>query len=372
MIRLPRPGSVQLVRMRATSIGLAALALAGCNSGSGGEQTLVDRAALTVQEMMTQTVSQDPQSMLRRAKGVMICPRVFKAGFFIGGEGGSCVMLARSGNGTWSYPTFYDIGSGSFGFQFGVQDSQLMLMIMTNRGLSAVMDSQVRLGANVSVAVASVGMGVQGATTAAVGADIIAFAEARGLFGGVSLEGGVMSARIDENQAYYGQPLAARQIVLQMQGVNPGADPLREVLTRYGSAEPPFQGAPGGQPGGAYQPPPGQQGYPPGYQPPQAPPSYQPPPGQQAYPPGYQPPQAPPPYQPPPGQQGYQPPQAPPSYRPPSAPSYSPPPGQPAAPSGYTPPQAPYGYQPPPGQYTYPPPSGNGPIQQQNLPPPGR
>ena len=109
----------------------------------------------TVQEIMTQTVSQDPRIMLRRAKAVMICPRVFKAGFFIGGEGGSCVMLARTGNGTWSYPTFYDIGSGSFGFQFGVQDSQLVLMIMTNRGLNAVIDSQVRLGANVSVAVAA-------------------------------------------------------------------------------------------------------------------------------------------------------------------------------------------------------------------------
>ena len=127
-----------------------------------------------------------------------------------------------------------------------------MLLIMTNRGLNAVMDSQVRLGANVSVAVASVGAGVQGSTTAAVGADIVAFAEARGLFGGVSLEGGVMSARIDENQAYYGQPFAARQIVLQMQGVNPGADPLREVLTRYGG------GGAGALPGRrvrAYQPP---------------------------------------------------------------------------------------------------------------------
>jgi lipid-binding SYLF domain-containing protein len=396
MIRLPRTGSIQLARPRVAAVGLAALArprvaavglaalarprvaavglaaltIAACTSGSGGEQTLVDRAALTVQEMMTQTVSQDPRSMLRRAKGVMICPRVFKAGFFVGGEGGSCVLLARSGNGTWSYPTFYDIGSGSFGFQFGVQDSQLMFMIMTNRGLNAVMDSQVRLGANVSVAVASVGMGVQGATTAAVGADIIAFAEARGLFGGVSLEGGVMSARIDENQGYYGQPLVARQIVLQMQGVNPGADPLRQLLTRYGGSEPSYQGAPGEPPGGAYlppqappsyQPPPSQQGYPPGYQPP---PSYQPPPGQQGYPPTYQQPQAPPSYQPQPGQPAY-----PPSYQPPPrAPAYTPP----AAPPGNAPPQAPYGYQPPPGQYTYPPPSSNGPIQEQSLPPPGR
>src|SRR6202451_3046816 len=245
-------------------IALATSLLPGVARAQGVAQTLVDRAALTVQEMMTQTVSQDPRTMLQRPKGVMICPRVFKAGFFVGGEGGSCVLLARSGNGTWSYPTFYDIGSGSFGFQFGVQDSQLMLMVLTDNGLNAVMDSQVRLGANASVAVASVGGGVQGATTAAVGADILAFAEARGLFGGVSLDGGVMSARIDENQAYYGQPLAARQVVLQMQGVNPGADPLREVLTRYGGGE---TSSPNGPPGGAYQPAPGQQGYPQQYPP---------------------------------------------------------------------------------------------------------
>jgi SH3 domain-containing YSC84-like protein 1 len=373
-----RTGSAYLrhSRLGFAVLGLAAVALTACQQGAGGEQTLVDRATLAVHEMMTQTVSQDPRRMLERAKGVMICPRVFKAGFFVGGEGGSCVLLARSGNGTWSFPTFYDIGSGSFGFQFGVQDSQLILMIMTSRGLDAVMDSQVRLGANLSVAVASVGGGVSGSTTAAVGADIVAFAEARGLFGGVSLEGGVMSARIDENQAYYGQPLAARQIVLEMQGQNPGADPLREVLTQYGTPGAAYQGPPGGAyppSGGAYQPPPGQ-------------PPYQGPPAQSSYPPGYQAPPGQPPYQGPPYQgppaqssypSGYQ---SPPAYPPAPAPApYQPPPSQPARPPAYPPPATqsgypppPSGYQPPPGQYTYPPPSGNAPIQEQNLPPPGR
>jgi SH3 domain-containing YSC84-like protein 1 len=352
-------GAIRLGVIRFAAMGLAAaLVLAACASGTGGEQTLVDRAALTVQEMMTQNVSQDPKSLLRHARGVLICPRVFKAGLFFGGEGGSCVLLARSGNGTWSYPTFYDIGSGSFGFQFGVQDSQLLLLIMTNRGLNAVMDSQVRLGAGASVAVASVGAGIQGATTAAVGADIVAFAAARGLFGGVSIEGGVMSARIDENQAYYGQPLAARQIVSQMQGANPGADPLREVLTRYGGTEGFYQGPPGGPPGG-YPPSPGQSSYPPGYQPPQAPPSaqpsplYQPPPAQQGYPPGNQPSS---------GQQ---------ANPPAPSPTYSSPPAPRVAAPGSAPPP-PSGYQPPPGQYTYPPSSGAGPIQEQNLPPPAR
>jgi lipid-binding SYLF domain-containing protein len=247
------------------SLLLATMGLAGCQIGTGGEQSLVDRAALAVQEVMTQRVSDQPKIMLGRANGVMICPQLFKAGFFFGGEGGSCVLLARSGNGTWSYPAFYDIGSGSFGFQFGIQDSQLVLLIMTSRGLDALMDSQVRLGANASIAVATVGGGVQGATTAAVGADIIAFAEARGLFGGVSLEGGVMSSRTDENQAYYGQPLAGRQIVLQMQGVNPGAEPLRAMLTRHGGNAQPSSGPPATPPSyqAQYPRPPTKSAYPP-------------------------------------------------------------------------------------------------------------
>jgi lipid-binding SYLF domain-containing protein len=325
MIRFPLIGPANRVMIRLVVAGMSALAVSACTNGSGGEQSLVDRSALTLQDMMTQNVSQDPKSLLRKAKGVMICPRVFKAGFFVGGEGGSCVLLARSGNGTWSYPTFYDIGSGSFGFQFGIQDSQLLLLIMNERGLNALMDSQVRLGANASVAVATLGVGVQGSTTAAVGADIVAFAAARGLFGGVSLEGGVMSARIDENQSYYGQPLVARQIVLQMQGTNAGADPLREVLTRYGGAE--F-----------------------GPQTPRA--------GEPPYPGSYSP--APRPFQVPPG------------YRPASGQSQIPQGYQPQPPQSYQPAQAPSGYQPPPGQYTYPPPPNGGSIQEQNLPPPER
>jgi lipid-binding SYLF domain-containing protein len=236
-----------------TMAALAALALVqtACSAdGPGQQQTLADRATLTVQEMMNQNVSQDPKSLLRKAKAVMICPRIFKAGFFFGGEGGNCVLLARAGNGTWSYPAFYEIGSGSFGFQFGIEDNQLLMLIMTEKALNAVLDSQIKLGANASIAVATVGAGIQGSTTTAVGADIVAFAASRGLFGGVALEGSVMSADTAANQAYYGQPLAARQLVMQMQGSNPGADTLRDLLTRYGSGEAARQPAPAqGQPG---------------------------------------------------------------------------------------------------------------------------
>jgi len=226
-----------MIRFQAiAAVALLSWLQAACSANTqGAQQTLVDRATLATQEMMNSTASNDPRNVLRRAKAVMICPQIFKAGFFIGGEGGNCVLLARAGNGTWSYPAFYTIGSGSFGLQFGVEDNQLIMMILTEKGLNAVLDSQIKLGANASVAVATLGGGIQGSTTTAVGADIVAFASSRGLFGGVALEGSVMSAQSGWDQVYYGQPFGARQLVMQMQGSNPGADPLREILTRYGS-----------------------------------------------------------------------------------------------------------------------------------------
>jgi len=174
---------------------------------------------------------------LEKARAVLICPRVFKAGFILGGEGGACVLLARAGNGTWSYPAFYGMGSGSVGFQIGIQDAQFVMMIMTEKGLRAILNSQFKFGADASLAIATIGAGVQGSTTGALGADIIAFSQTRGLYGGVSLEGSLMGQRSEWNRAYYGHELGARQIVMDMQGANPGADPLRDVLTRYGTGE---------------------------------------------------------------------------------------------------------------------------------------
>jgi lipid-binding SYLF domain-containing protein len=201
------------------------------------EQSLVDRATLALQDLMNQSVTDDPRRMLQRARAVMICPRVFKAGFFFGGEGGACVLLARAGNGTWSYPAFYGMGSGSFGLQIGIQDAQFIMMIMTEKGLRAILDSQIKLGADASLAIATIGAGIQGSTTSAFGADIVAFSQTRGLYGGISLEGSLMGQRSSWNRAYYGQEMGSQQIVVDMQGANPGADPLRDVLTKFGTEQ---------------------------------------------------------------------------------------------------------------------------------------
>ncbi|MBV1795998.1 lipid-binding SYLF domain-containing protein [Siccirubricoccus sp. G192] len=230
----------------------AAPARAQDAAASGEAQALVDRATLAVQEMLgvgDSGARADGIRMLRRARAAMVCPRIFRAGFILGGEGGGCVLLARDAAGSWSSPAFYGMASGSIGFQIGVQDMQVLMLIMTERGLGAIMDSQFKIGADASIAIATIGAGIEGSTTSAAGADIVAVARARGLFAGLALEGSLLSSRSEWNRDYYGREASPRQIVLRMEAHNPGADPLRAVLMRFGAgapAQPPMAVAPGG------------------------------------------------------------------------------------------------------------------------------
>jgi SH3 domain-containing YSC84-like protein 1 len=198
-------------------------------------QRLVDRSTLTVEDIMNSSSAKDVGNTLKNARAVMICPEVFKAGFIFGGSGGGCVLVGRAAGGSWSAPAFYTIGSGSFGLQAGIQDASVMMMIMTDRALNAVINSQFKIGADASLAVATVGAGIGGSTTAALRADIVTFAQERGLFAGVSLDGALLSSDYSADQVYYGSTADARQIVIGMQSNNPGANPLRAVLARYGS-----------------------------------------------------------------------------------------------------------------------------------------
>lgn len=224
------------MRLTHAALSLALLcALPSVARAQSEQQQLVDRATLAAQDMLNDRDGTDAQAVLRRARAVMICPQIFRAGFILGGQGGNCVLVARAGGGSWSSPAFYGMAGGSIGFQAGLQDTQVMLFIMSDRGLTAIMDSQFTLGADASGTFVDLGGGVEGATTAALRADIVGFTRARGLFAGVTLGGSIMSSKSDWNQAYYGRPMAAQQIVVTMEASNPAADPLREILTRVGT-----------------------------------------------------------------------------------------------------------------------------------------
>jgi lipid-binding SYLF domain-containing protein len=116
-----------------------------------------------------------------------------------------------------------------------LQDAQVVSLIMTQKGLNAVLDSQFKFGAEAGVAFATLGRSIQGATTAAVGADIVTLGRTRGLFAGVTLDGALLSVDSGRMRAYFGREVSARQVVVAMEVHNPGSDPLRGALMRLGA-----------------------------------------------------------------------------------------------------------------------------------------
>jgi lipid-binding SYLF domain-containing protein len=188
-------------------------------------QHLVDSSTLALQSMMSGPGAQQIESLLRKARALVVCPNIFRAGFMIGGEGGGCLMLARNASGGWSNPAFYTLGSGS---------AQVMMLVMTQGGLNALLNSQFKFGADAGLTVATLGAGLNGSMSTALDADIITVSKTEGLYGGISLQGSILSNDTGTEQNYYGAALDARQIVLGMEGSNAGARPLRQTLVSYG------------------------------------------------------------------------------------------------------------------------------------------
>lgn len=219
--------------LTAAAAGALALPGAGLASDADRAQEIVDEAAWTVQRILThENFKGRIEPYLARAKAVMVFPNYFKGGFFVGGEGGSGVLLARAPSGQWSYPAFFAMGGGSFGLQVGGQRSELMLVFMTTDGLEAVLDNKVTIGGEISAAAGPIGEGYEAATTTNLDADILTYRVTEGAFIGISLDGAAIWERDSLNAAYYGWDNAdARSIVFQGNHRNPAADTLRQRLT---------------------------------------------------------------------------------------------------------------------------------------------
>ncbi len=216
--------------LAATVLSLSVLA-SGAASQAGEAQDLVDKAELTVKSFRSDPDMGSMRTLLRRAEAVMILPQMLKAGFFIGGEGGSGVLLTRRGDG-WSAPAFYTMGAGSIGLQFGAQASEVVLLFMNKRAVDAVLFNKVKLGADASVAAGPIGAGVEAATTTNFREDVYSYSKSKGLFAGASVEGAVIDSRESLNLEYYGRNVPPETIVYKNQVDNPAAGNLRAALNR--------------------------------------------------------------------------------------------------------------------------------------------
>ncbi len=193
------------------------LTLASCRSSgefSSEAEQLVDRSRLSFQSMMSDNQYPALVDLATRAKAVIIVPNMIRAAFFFGGRGGNAVMLVRDDNGKWSPPAFYTLGGISWGLQFGGQTSELVIAVMTEKGLNAILNREVTLGANAGVAVGELGKGVDASTGMDTKADMYAFARSEGLFVGVSLDGSVIAPRETWNQQLYGNDATPQSILI--------------------------------------------------------------------------------------------------------------------------------------------------------------
>jgi lipid-binding SYLF domain-containing protein len=197
------------------------------------QEELIERSRLTFLKLIDHPEFPELKQYVHHAKAVLIVPSLIKGGFFIGGEGGSGVLVARSAEGGWSYPAFYTLGAGSLGIQFGGQVGEVIFTIMTENGLKAVLSNQMKLGVDASIAVGPIGKGVEASTTTNFNSDIYQFAKTEGLFGGGAFEGAWIQKRDDWNRGFYGGAVTPQQIVLRNEVSNPGAESLRQALSAY-------------------------------------------------------------------------------------------------------------------------------------------
>ncbi len=174
---------------------------------------LVEDSASVINELKNDE-EKIPIDLLRRAKGVIVCPGLIKGAFIVGAGGGSCVVSYRNQkSGSWSAPAFYKIIQASVGFQLGVEAIDLLLVINTDRGMRSLIKSKVKLGADASVAAGPVGRSVSASTDVVLKADIYSYSKAKGIFAGVSLQGAILVPDGESIRIYYGKDLNPSEIL---------------------------------------------------------------------------------------------------------------------------------------------------------------
>jgi lipid-binding SYLF domain-containing protein len=174
-----------------------------------------------------------PTWLLERAYGVIVVPSVVKAALMVGGRGGRGVMAVRNPDGSWSNPVFVTLGGVNYGLQFGVQSTDVVLVLMSRQSVEGIAGGKVTLGADASAAAGPLGRSSSAATDATLSAQVLSYSRSSGLFAGVALDGSVISIDRKANETAYGvSGVLASQI---LEGKVPGpaaAEKFRGTLTR--------------------------------------------------------------------------------------------------------------------------------------------
>ncbi|MDX1410653.1 MAG: lipid-binding SYLF domain-containing protein [Nitrospirales bacterium] len=191
---------------------------------AGQEQELVDKADMTLKNL------HEANAWLRdhakEAKAIFIVPSLLRVAFILGGAGGNGVLIVKQPDGNWSPPAFYTMGSASVGLQIGVDRSEIVVVVRTQRGLESFYTNDFRIGGDASMAVGSTGGGTRGG---GIKGDFVAFSKSKGVYGGISLDGQGVAVEDQANLNYYGMPVRPIDILVRGRASNPDSSSLRNT-----------------------------------------------------------------------------------------------------------------------------------------------
>lgn len=192
-------------------------------------KALVQKAQATVANFTRNKDFPEFGAALGKARGVLIFPQILKAGFVLGGSGGTGVLMVRDEKtGSWSGPAFYTMGSASFGFQAGASAAEVVMLVHSQKALDSLYTSKVKLGGDASVAVWKKGMGA----SAALSTDFVAYSLVKGAFAGLAVDGSVIDVRESLNAAYFGKPVTPVEILAKKEVSSPASAGLQAALKK--------------------------------------------------------------------------------------------------------------------------------------------
>jgi len=217
---------------RKLTLGVCIMFAASSLYAANMEQKRLENSGTVMQEVMG-VPDNIPQELLEKAECIIVFPSVLKAAFVVGGSYGRGAMVCRTGehfNGSWGSPAMYALEGASVGFQLGGQATDLVLLVMNEKGASSILNSQVKIGVDASAAAGPKGRDASADTDAYMRAEILSYSRSRGLFAGISLEGSTLRPDDDANEViYHRKKITAKEIVL---GNNVAVPEAGQLLVR--------------------------------------------------------------------------------------------------------------------------------------------
>jgi lipid-binding SYLF domain-containing protein len=217
-----------LQRRTIVALGFAIALLQGCAADTPrSADDRLQRAEATLADFRKDPEMAWFRNNVKNARAVIISPRVTRVGFLVGGSGGEAVVMAKDKiSANWAGPAFYNMGTASVGLLAGVDVSEIVVLVMTEKALDALMSNSFKVGADASVSAGPVGVGASGT----INADMVAFSRSKGVFGGLSLDGAVITPDNGANAAYYAGAATPADILIRRAVTSPASVPMQQAI----------------------------------------------------------------------------------------------------------------------------------------------